>query len=33
VSITLLHDITAQQFTESLAEGVRNNGSPAEQEA
>ena len=33
VSITLLRDITAQQFTESLAEGVRNNSSPAEQEA
>ncbi len=33
VSITLLHDITAQQLTESLVEGVRNNGSPAEQEA
>lgn len=33
VSITLLRDLTAQQFTESLAEGVRNNSSPAEQEA
>jgi hypothetical protein len=33
VVITMLRDLSAQQFTEALSEGLRNNSSPAEQEA
>ena len=33
VSMTMLRDLTAQQLSEALAEGIRNNASAAEQEA
>ena len=33
VSMTMLRDLTAQQLSEALAEGLRNNASAAEQEA
>lgn len=33
VALTLLRDLTAQQLSEALAEGIRNNASAAEQEA
>jgi hypothetical protein len=33
VSMTMLRDLTAQQLSEALAEGIRNNTSAAEQEA
>jgi hypothetical protein len=33
VSMTMLRDLTAQQLSEGLAEGIRNNSSAAEQEA
>jgi hypothetical protein len=33
VSMTMLRDLTAQQLSEGLADGIRNNSSAAEQEA
>ena len=33
VSMTMLRDLTAQQLSEALAEGIRNNASAAEQDA
>ena len=33
VSMTMLRDLTAQQLSEALAEGIRNNSTAAEQEA
>lgn len=33
VSMTMLRDLTAQQLSEALAEGMRNNASAAEQDA
>ncbi|MBM3345458.1 MAG: hypothetical protein FJY55_02995 [Betaproteobacteria bacterium] len=33
VAIHILRELTAQQFTESLSEGIRNNSTPAEQAA
>ena len=33
VSINILRELTAKQFTDSLSEGIQNNSSPAEKEA
>ena len=33
ISMTMLRDLTAQQLSEALAEGIRNNASAAEQDA
>lgn len=33
VSINILRELTARQFTDSLSEGIQNNSSPAEREA